>query len=43
MPDSTAFCTTVASFRCKLLAATETTLPFVGVVVAIVVATAHCI
>ncbi len=40
--DATAFCTAAASFRSKLLAAKETTLPFVGVVVAIVVATARC-
>ena len=36
------FAQTVASIRSKLLAAKETTLPFVGVVVAIVVATACC-
>ena len=41
--DATAFCKTAASTRSKLLAATETILPFVGeVVVAIVVATARC-
>jgi hypothetical protein len=41
--DATAFCTTAASTRNKLLAATETTLPFVGEgVVAIVAATARC-
>jgi hypothetical protein len=41
--DATAFCTTAASTRSKLLAATETTLPFAEeVVVAIVVATERC-
>jgi hypothetical protein len=40
--DATAFCTTAASTRSKLLAATEKTLPFAGeVVVAIVAATAR--
>jgi hypothetical protein len=38
-----AFCTTVASFRSKLGAAEETTVPFAGVVVvAVVGATARC-
>ena len=39
--DATAFCTTAASIRSKLLAAKETTLPFAGEVV-VVVATARC-
>jgi hypothetical protein len=41
--DATAFCTTAASIRSKLLTAKETEVPFAEVVVvAVVVATARC-